>query len=164
MKRAIIALTLTCLSCYCQSQTVFTGKYIGFFYELTKNESFINKVIMFQSLEKDTLSMNVKLPIDTTHMVIDRGIYYNCHLKENTIYTITLKKICVNEIPEVCNSYYRTNVVFDDKDCSKFTEFEKNTPYNYLCGYSKGYGKFVDIDGFLYEIIGLKPDDDCFYP
>jgi hypothetical protein len=96
--------------------------------------------------------------------IYSTGIYYNCHLQQDTIYTITLQKICVNEIPDFCNSYYFTNAVFDSIDCSKFTEIENNTPYEYKCGYSKGYGKFVDIKGTLYEIVGLKPDKDCFYP
>jgi len=164
MKKTIITSALLFLICYCQAQETFTGKYVGFSYGLTKNESFINKTIRFVSFDNDTLLINLKLPIDTTHNIIDMGIYYNCHLQRDTIYTITLKKICVNEIPDVCNSYYFTNTVFDDVDCTKFTEIEKNTPYEYKCGYSKGYGKFVDIKGLLYEIVELKPDKDCFCP
>ncbi len=117
--------------------------------------------------------MNVRLPLkvdinnkkDTIGLnIIDNGIYYNCHLQKDTIYTIQLKKICVNEIPDFCNSYYKINAVFENKDCSEFSEINKNTPYEYKCGYSKDYGKFIDIDNTLYEIVDLKPTNNCFYP
>jgi len=154
----------------CVAQETITVRYISSQYNRTKNNSFICKEMRFISYKNnDTLSMNVRLPLKVTVKVsndtigidvVDMGIYYDCHLKKDTIYTITVKKICINEIPEVYHSYYNTNAIFDNNDCSKFTEIEKNTPYEYI-GY---YGKFVDIKGILYEIVGLKPDNDCFYP
>jgi hypothetical protein len=158
----------------CLAQETVTARYIGDTIKLTKNNSFICKEIRFVSdNDNDTLFINVRLPLKITTnrkkvikavKFIDMGIYYNCHLQQDTIYTIMLQRICVTEIPDICNSYYFTNAVFDSVDCSKFTEIEKNTPYEYKCSYSKDYGKFVDINGILYEIVGLKPDNDCFYP
>ena len=160
--------------CPCLAKETITVRYVDYQYEPTKNNGFICKKLRFVSQNNnDTLFINVRLPLkvnvtilnDTIGVdIFDNGIYYNCHLKQDTIYTITLKTICINEIPDICNSYYKINAVFDNADCAKFTEIEKNTPYEYSCGYSKGYGKFVDVKGILYEIVGLKPDNDCFYP
>lgn len=146
--------------CSCKAQEKVVLRYIGYQYKETKNKSFVNEELTFIK-DKDTLKVNLKLPYDTvSHNVINRGIFYNCHLKEDTVYTITLKKICVTDIPETFNSYYKTNTIPDKKDCSRFTEVEKNTEYNY----TGNYGKYVDIDGVLYEVIGISPDDSCFYP
>lgn len=65
----------------------------------------------------------------------------------------------MSEIPESFNSYYKTNAIVDEKDCSKFSEVEKNTAYNYI----GNYGKYVDIDGVLYEVVGLNPSDECVF-
>ena len=158
----------------CIAQETVTARYVGYQYKSTKNNSFMCKEMRFvPTNNNDTLYINIRLPLkvnindfnDTTGVeIVNMGIYHNCHLKEDNIYTIVLKKICINEIPEVCNSYYKINAIFDKDNRSQFTEFEKHTPYEYGCGYSKGYGKFVDIKGILYEIVGLKPDNDCFYP
>lgn len=144
----------------CKAQEKAALRYIGHQYKVTKNKSFVNNELTFIK-DKDTLKVNIKVPFDERNAeIINRGIYYNCHLKEDTVYTITLKKICSTDIPEVFNSYYKTNTIPDKKDCSKFTEVEKNTNYEY-----KGnYEKYVDIDGVLYEVIGISPDDSCFYP
>lgn len=144
----------------CKAQEKVTLRYIGHQYKETKNKSFVNDELTFIK-NNDTLRVNIKVPFNESDaQIINRGIYYNCHLKEDTVYTLTLKKICANDIPEAFNSYYKTNTIPDKKDCSKFTEIEKNTDYEY-----KGnYGKYVDIDGVLYEIIGLSPDNNCFYP
>jgi hypothetical protein len=90
---------------------------------------------------------------------MDRGIFYGCHLKKDTVYTFILKKICLNDISDVPNDYYKTNTIPDQKDCSKFIEIEKNTEYKY----EGNYGKYVDISGTLYEIIGLNPSGDCVF-
>lgn len=144
----------------CKAQEKVTLRYIGHQYKETKNKSFVNDELTFIK-DKDTLKVNIKVPFDERNaQIINRGIFYNCHLKEDTVYTITLKKICANNIPEAYNSYYKTNAIPDKKDCSKFTEIEKNTNYEY----TGNYGKYVDIGGVLYEVIGLSPDDSCFYP
>lgn len=108
----------------------------------------------------DTLRMNVKIPFDVKGTeIINLGIFYNCHLKVDSLYTICLKKICIKDIPEFHNSYYKTNAKFDTEDCSKFIEFDRNTEYEY-----KGnYGMYVDIDNILYQIIGLTPNDMCVF-
>jgi hypothetical protein len=143
----------------CKAQEKMTLKYIGQQYKGTKNENFVNQEIIFLKAN-DTFRVNIKMPFDVkSKKIINRGIYYNCHLKSGTVYTITLKRICVNSIPDVPNSYYKTNTIPDKKDCSKFTEVEKNTAYRY----EGNYGKYVDIDGALYEIVGLSPGDGCVF-
>lgn len=93
--------------------------------------------------------------------IINRGLYYNCILTPGNAYIITLKKISKNGLPEETNSYYKTNAIFNDKqDSAKFIEVPKDTQYMYK-GY---YERYVDINNILYEIIGLSPDAECFYP
>jgi hypothetical protein len=157
-------LLLSLFFCKAQEEVIIELRYIDDRYNETLNESFVNRNMIFIA-ENDTLNINLKLPFNINNpMLFNTGIFYNCHLQQDSVYTITLKKICVNDIPEICNSYYKINAIFDDKDCSKFTEIQKNTPYEYICGYSKGYGKFVDIDNVLYEITDLIPHDCCFFP
>lgn len=144
----------------CKAQENVTGRYTGLQYSSTKNSSYIRQELIFIKENKDTLKMNVVLPYDTTnYKVVNKGIFYNCHLKENIIYTINIKKICISDIPKEFNSYYKTNTVGDKANCSKLTEFEKNSNYVYL----GNYGKYVNIDGLLYEIIGITPDDGCVF-
>ncbi|MDM1377349.1 hypothetical protein [Myroides marinus] len=144
----------------CKAQEKVTLRYIGNQSSGTENESFINNSFLFLN-KNDTIKVNVKTPFNINKMeIINRGIYYNCQLKKDTIYSLTLKKICTADIPEIFNSYYKTNTIPDKTDCSKFTEIKKNTVYDY-----KGnYEKYVDIDDVLYEVIGLSPDTGCFYP
>lgn len=141
----------------CKVQEKLVATYIGYQYKETKNNSFIRREFVF--LEKnDTVFVNIRIPFDTEKpQIVNPGIFYDCNLKENTVYTILLKKICVSNIPKAFNSYYKTNTVFDRKDCSKFIEIEKNTEYKY----TGNYGKYVDIAGMLFEVIGLSPDDGC---
>jgi len=150
---------ILCFS-HCKVQEKITFIYVDYQYEETKNKSFINKRLVLAT-GKDSLEMNIKLPYDRIHHnVIDRGLLYNCHLKKGTKYTFTLQKKCVTDIPETFNSYYRLNTIPDKDDCSKFIEIKKDTEYNYL----GDYGKYVDINSCLYEIIKIYPDDCCFYP
>jgi hypothetical protein len=158
--RTLILYGIMLLSSFgCKAQDNITASYIWYQYQETKNNSFIRRELLF--LEKrDTLRINIRMPFNTQKpQIVSPGIFYNCHLKENTVYTITLKKICVSEIPEAFTSYYKTNTIPDRKDCSQFTEIEENTEYKY----TGNYGKYVDIDGTLYEIIGLSPSDGCVF-
>lgn len=149
---------LTYLSCKAQEQII--GKYIGYQYTETQSVSFTNRQLLFLNGDSDTLKINIKIPFNVKMpRIINPGIYYNCHLKEDTVYILTLKKICANDIPEAFNSYYKTNTIPDKKDCTKFIEIEKNTAYKY----TGNYGKYVDIDEVLYEVIGISPGDGCFY-
>lgn len=160
MKTIIVFAIMLFTLCGCKAQDKITLCYIGYQYKETKNNSFLNKQLLFTHNE-DTLKMNLRLPFDiSNHNVIDSGIFYNCHLKKGTTYTITLKKTCVTDIHETFNSYYNINTIPDKTDCSRFIEIRKNTRFRYF----GNYGKYVDIDGVLYEIIGLSPDDDCCYP
>ena len=141
----------------CKAHEKIVATYIGYKYKGTKNDSFIRQELVF--LEKnDTLLINIRMPFDTKQpQIVNPGIFYNCHLKENTVYTLMLKKICVSHIPKAFNSYYKTNTISKKTNCSKFKEIEKNTEYQY----TGNYGKYLDIDGTLYEIIGLSPDEGC---
>jgi len=155
--RTLLTLLFLC-TLLCNAQQKLIGNYIGHNYKTTKNRSFINNQLLFLS-GTDTLHLNVKVPFDIKCTEIANfGIYYNCHLKQDSLYTIDLKKICLNDIPQIHNSYYRTNTVFDKEDCSKFIEIEKDTDYEY-----KGnYGMYVDIENVLYQITGVSPDAECF--
>lgn len=145
----------------CKAQEKVTLRYIDHQYKETKNKSFINDELIFLKNDNDTLRVNVKIPFNTDKSeIINRGIYYNCYLKEGVVYTIEWKKICINDIPDVPNSYYKTNTIADKMDCSKIKEIEKNTKYQYV----GNYGKYIDIDGTLYEIVGLTPSDGCTFP
>lgn len=158
MKKLILLLTLFSLTS-CKAQEKLTMHYIEHRYYPTKNKSFVNDELIFLK-NKDTLRINAKVPFNSQNgNIINLGIYYNCHLQKDSLYTIQLKKICLKDIPEMQNSYYKVNAVFDKNDCSKFREIENNTSYEY-----KGnYGMYVDIQGILYEIIGVSPSDMCVF-
>lgn len=144
----------------CNAQEKVIANYIGYSFNSTKNSSYLSQELRFIKENGDTLKMNLRLPYDTiSHNIINRGVFYNCHLKESVTYTFTLKKICASDIPEAFNSYYKTNIISDKKDCSKFTEIEKKTEYNY----TGNYGKYVDINKTLYEILNISPDDGCIF-
>jgi len=143
----------------CKAQEL-TLRYIGFQYNITRNNSFINKELKFLKENKDTLEINLKLPFDTIkHEVFEMGIYYRCFLEKDTIYTIRLEKICINDMLDVPHSYYKINAIPDQEDCSAFTEIEKNTKYNY----NGNYEKYVDVDNVLYRIVILSPTDGCHF-
>ncbi|OJV55763.1 MAG: hypothetical protein BGO31_16850 [Bacteroidetes bacterium 43-16] len=134
--------------------------YLGRKASSTQNISFINNTFVFLN-DRDTLLMNVKVPFDTAkNEIFNMGIFYNCHLKEDSIYSITMKKICPSDIPKGYHNYYAINIISDKKDCSKFKEIVKNTKYKYLGNYEK----YVDINGVIFEIIDLNPKGDCFLP
>ncbi len=158
MIKLISIIIILYFSIACNAQYKIKGRYLGYQLNSTQNVSFINQQLIF--IDNDTLKVNLRLPFDTiTHSVTTQGIYYNCHLKEGIVYTITLEKICVSDIPESFNSYYRTNAIFRKKDCSKFKEIKKDTEYKYY----GNYGHYVDIDGVLYKIRGLSPGSSCSF-
>jgi hypothetical protein len=144
----------------CKAQESFTLKYISQQYKETSNVSFINKEMLFFN-GNDSLIWNFKIPFDVNKPeIIDEGIYCNCHLKIDSIYILKLKKICVSDIKEDINCYYKINGLFSDEyNCSRFTEIKKNSEYLY-----KGnYQKYLDFNNELYEIVGLLPSKDCFF-
>ncbi|SFO17548.1 hypothetical protein SAMN05421741_1249 [Paenimyroides ummariense] len=159
--RILVAYGIILFLCFsCKAQERMTLRYVGQNYKETKNKSFINNELKFIR-NGDTLRFSIKVPYDASkRQFINEGIFYNCHLKKETIYDITLKKICVTDIPEAFYSYYKTNTIMNEIDCSKFTEVEKDTEYKYL----GKYGKYLDIEGVLYEVIGLSPDNGCVFP
>ncbi len=140
-----------------QNQVTLTGQYIGYKYIETRNRSFINKQMYFLQ-GKDSLYINIKLPIDTDNDIIDPGMLYGCYLKKDSIYMITLNKICLSNIPIEYNSYYRINtIVPKENNCSYFEEIKKDTKYLYR----GNYGKYVDKNNELFEIVDIRPTDCC---
>jgi len=135
-------------------------KYLGKSYEGTKNKSFVNKRMSFLN-GNDSVFINVKLPFnEADSKIIDAGLYRNCILQEGNIYTLQLKKICLTNIPNEYESYYKTNAIFSDsRDCSSFVETKKDTQYIY-----KGrYDRYVDINNRIYEVMSLSPPSGCSY-
>lgn len=147
----IILLTI----CFYHTEKKLTLRYIGYEYKESKNKSFLNKELIFMR-DEDTLRINLRLPYDAVNRtVFCRGFPHNYFLKEDKRYTFTLKEICVTEIPEIFNSYYKINTIPDTTNCSKFTEIEKDTEFSYIGNYEK----YVDIDNVLYEIIDIYYED-----
>ncbi|KXB35414.1 hypothetical protein HMPREF1869_00957 [Bacteroidales bacterium KA00251] len=135
-------------------------RYVGYQFEETKNQSFLNKKMIFLD-ELDTLIVNLRLPYNIkTHTVIDKGVFYNCHLVKDAFYSIRLRRIHIHDIPKELNYYYNSNALPNEADSSRFIEIEKDTDFSY-CG---EYGMYVDINNTLYKIVGLFPDCNCFYP
>ncbi len=146
------------LICACSAQKKMTIQYIGQHYSATQNKSFVNDQLLLLK-GRDTIRMNVKLPFDVANSdTINNGILYRCFLKKNKIYTIKLKAIPVDLIPDVVNSYYKLNAVFIKKNSSHFTEIKKDTDF-----IQRNPGKYVDIDNKIYELLEIWPDTDCAF-
>jgi hypothetical protein len=147
--------------CSCKSYSQLTlnqVKYIGSSYKSSLNKSFVTNQLKFLNKE-DTVYINLRLPFDSSNNnIINEGLYYSCKLVTDSSYSFTLKKSNYNAIPNEWNSYYRINAKFlNRKRKSKFREIKKDTEYLY-----KGnYGKFIDINNELYEIILLSPASNC---
>lgn len=134
-------------------------KYEGFSYQATLNDSFVNKRLVFLK-GTDSVIFNIKIPYDASvRNINDPGIFYNCTLRKDSLYSFELKKIPLSSISEEYNSYYKTNAKFKSKSKSKFIEVSKNTDYQY-----KGiYGMFVDINHELLMINKMVPAKDCIF-
>ena len=160
MRTIILYVITSALVCSCKAQENLKMQYVGNQTSESFNSSFINNTFIFLR-DNDTLKMNVKVPFDLEKMEINsRGLYYNCILRTGTVYTFSLKKIKPSDIPEEYNSYYKTNLVLNNENSSKFQEIKKNTSYLY-----KGnYEKYIDINNVLYEIVDLSPNTDCALP
>lgn len=133
-------------------------KYIESSYKSSFNKSFVNKEFKFLN-NGDTVIFNLRLPYDSSNnAIMYDGLFYSCQLIKDSLYSFTLKKADLNMIPSEWNSYYRSNAVFSDKKQKpKFKETKRDTKYSYR----GNYGKFVDIDNELYEIILLSPALNC---
>jgi len=159
MKKIVFYSAVLLIVYSCKGQQQIRGRYEGNAYKETLNESFINSELRFIN-GSDTLKLNLKLPFDRDkHQVNDRGIFYNCHLKKDTMYSITLKKICAADIVDVPVCYYMINTIPDGKECYRFTEVAKTTEYRD----AGNYGKYVDVGGVLYEIVSLSPNGSCSF-
>ena len=146
-------------SCRAQTQLVLTKiKYVGYSYKQSANKNFVTKELLFFK-NADTLRINVRLPFDSKNRSInDDGLFYWCQLKSDSVYSFTLRRTTSSEIPTQWDSYYKSNADFNgDQRFSKFKEIRKDTEFNF-----KGnYGKFVDFNGELFEIISLLPATGC---
>ncbi|MDO6433296.1 hypothetical protein Q4E93_21980 [Flavitalea sp. BT771] len=159
MKKIAFYSALTLIVCSCKGQLQIKGRYEGNVYKETLNDSFINSELRFIN-GSDTVKLNLKLPFDRDkRQVNDRGIFYNCHLKKDTVYSITLKTICAADIVDVPVCYYKINTIPDVKECFRFTEVAKTTEYRDI----GNYGKYVDMGGVLYEIVRLSPNSSCYF-
>jgi hypothetical protein len=134
-------------------------KYVGYEYVETLNKSFINKRILFLK-NSDSIIFNIKIPFTIEEKkVYDPGIFFNCTLRKDSIYSFELKRSLEIEIPKDYNSYYITNCVFNHIFESKFTEIKRDTKYMF-----KGNnGMFIDIDNELYLILKMTPTHDCIF-
>ena len=160
IKKILVTIFTILMVTSCSSQSKMSLIYVGSSYTGTMNDSFMNNELVFLQ-KKDTLKINIKIPFDVNNKkIINDGVYYNCHLQKDKLYIITFKKICLNNIPKPYNSYYNINATFSQTDCSVFKEFKLNTPYQHF----GRYGKYVDMNNTLYEIIDLTPPDDCVLP
>ncbi|MBS1526301.1 MAG: hypothetical protein JST19_11670 [Bacteroidetes bacterium] len=132
-------------------------KYIGFSYSGTLNKSFLNKRILFLK-GADTIVFNLKIPFDKkTKNIFDPGIFYNCQLKQDTLYSFELEQSAVVDISKELNSYYKTNCLFTQAKGSQFREIRKDTKYSYaITG-----GMFIDIDHILFKIVKMTPASNC---
>lgn len=154
-----IILSISLFNSFAQNCRKFEGLlYKGYFIDKTLNKSFVNKRMIFIK-EKDTIFINQKLPFDPSKKTFyDYGLYYNCHLRKDEIYSIGLKKISLKDIPRYFNNYYRINAIFNDEyNLSKYIEIIKNTKF-LIKGY---YVKYLDMNNEIYEIVNLSPTTDC---
>jgi hypothetical protein len=161
MKRSLCALFILLSFLVSKAQKIVRYKnlkYAAYSYHGSLNKSFINKRILFFN-GKDSVIFNIKIPFDIrTKNIYDPGIFYNCKLKQDSIYSFELKKTTGSAIPKEYNSYYKVNGLFNDThNPAKFNEVKKNTKYLFRGDYSK----YVDINSELYEIINMSPTNGC---
>ena len=142
----------------CTTQKKITVQYLGQRYAPTQNKSFLNNTLILLK-GNDTVLMNVKLPFDAAAAdTINNGILFRCFLKEKQVYTIKLRAIRVDAIPDAVNSYYKINAIFSKKRTRKFTEVKRDTEFLY-----RNPGKYVDINHRVYELLEIWPDKDCAF-
>lgn len=170
MVKKIFILNIFVLSLGILHATTISGRYCGCHFKATKNAYFVNKEMLFVTDQEDSVYINIKLPIDTSNsMIVDYGIFYNCTLKKDSIYTFSLKKISRADLNVINNEYYSGNTINNEyyrsniiclNDDGKFEEIEKNIPYSTVITNNV----FIDKDNFIYKIIDLSPKTDCIYP
>jgi hypothetical protein len=160
-KILLYIVVITCIGCRTQHIVSYKDlRFISNSYQGTQNKNFINKRIVFLSV-KDSVFFNIKIAWDAdVKNINDPGIFYNCQLNKDTLYTFTLKKATVSAIPVEYNSYYLTNGQFPSAKSSKFKEVKKNTPYNYV----GNTGMFIDINDELYTIEKMTPTTRLYFP
>jgi hypothetical protein len=160
MKTLLLTIALFILILYgCTTQKKLTLRYIAQRYTRTVNKSFLNNELLFLN-GKDTLRMNVKLPYNPVASdTVNTGIYRRCHLKKDRVYSFKLKPVNGKDIPDVLNSYYKLNAIFSsEKRNATYTEVKKDTEF-----LQRNPGSFIDMNGQVYEIMELMPDQDCDY-
>lgn len=159
MKFTLFSLIVLLISFGCKAQKIVNYnklKYVSYSNSSTLNNSFINKRMVFLN-GKDSVFFNIKIAFDLKEKKIyDPGIFYNCKLETDSIYSFSLKKIVPSEIPKEYNTYYRTNCVFN-KESSRFKEYKKKTKYLFV----GNTGMFVDINHELFKIIKMTPATGC---
>jgi hypothetical protein len=160
MKLIFVTISLL-LFLYSKSQDTIeykNYKYIGFVYTPTLNHSFVNKALLFVK-NSDTVVINQKLPFNLLKKeIFNEGVYYNCRVDSNKIYSLVFKKISQKIIPDNHVNYYKINASFSDSsNSSKFKEFSRNTEFKYYGNYMK----YFDINWELVEILNITPKCNC---
>ncbi len=159
----IIALIITCI---CSSFT-FTGRFLGdYVYVSPYNKCALRKKMQFATNDRgdstDTIFFNRVIFFDTTNIKIyDQGIFYGCHLKKDSVYTITLEPVPPSKIFNLRHSgfnvdYYISNCYFPDMASNRFVEREFN-----ISGLNYMWNIFVDRNDSLYQIKEITPTCDC---
>lgn len=142
----------------CSTQKKINVQYLNQRFSKTGNKSFLNNELILLK-GKDTMRINVKIPYNSvTSDTINNGILYRCFFKPGKIYTLKLKRISVDSIPDAVNSYYKINTIASGKKKSTFKEIKKDTEFIY-----RNPGKYVDIDNKIYEVRSFWPDIDCAF-
>ncbi len=156
----IVIIFLSCLGCKSQEFVRYKGlKYEGYSYHETLNKSFINKRMVFLN-GADSIIFNIKIPFSfETKETYDPGIFYNCTLTADSLYSFELKKVSLSAIPKEYNSYYLTNGRFSSANKSRFTEVKLDTKYQY----QGNNGMFIDLNNELYRIEKMTPARDCVF-
>lgn len=131
------------------------------------DKTYFNEIYLFLNFT-DTLKINSKKVYNYEDVLksnkiefYSNGLFYNCQLKKDSIYSFKIKKVCKEKIISTYNNFYLTNAIFNDtNNCSKFKEIKNENVYyeNQL-----NVSRYIDINNELYEIIGLTPSNDCFF-
>lgn len=157
MKNLFLKFILFFLITQSYAQDTLRLKYLGSSFEKTKNDSYINKKMLFVT-NMDSIYINLKVPFDKSRsIVLDNGIFYGCELQINTVYSLIIRKVCLTAVPKEYNSYYKTNTVFHVESDSSFIEIQNNTKIESI----GRLNNFVDINSCLYEILNLQPNNTC---
>jgi hypothetical protein len=130
-------------------------EFVKYDYSGTKNSCYGNRELIFARDSKRVV-LNQKIPFDhKQRRYMQSKTSWDCALTPRGIYTIRLRPTCLSAIPKNIQTYYGSNaVVLGSGDCSRFYTKTKDTEYRE----DMTYGNYVDMDGRLYEVVGITPN------